>query len=350
MPHTFPFHPQNILVVKHRALGDSIIGLSSIAYLKSIFPKAKVTYALTAWTADLYRECETPCDAFIELKLDTLKGAWRFYRALAKGRYDLVVELHQSGRTSKILHLARRFLGFRYIYHNHNLKAGSFIRDQGVRKPILQRDLDTCWSALRSLGFNDFPVPHYLDWTPQIQVQKRQERPKGVAVLGVVASRPDKQWPLQHFLELMRFLTSMGHELHFLIPLSESPADQKLAQQIKTEAAGLSYEILQAPLSKLPGTLKGAQFYLGNDTGLKHLCVALGVRTLTFFGPEEPLEWHPYDLEKHPYLWSHGQDARTRMALTCALVQFDLSRKLEEIAPVEVYEVLKARGFLGDHL
>lgn len=344
MQHTFD--PQNILVVKHRALGDSIIGLSSISYLKSIFPKAKVTYALAAWTVDLYRECETPCDAFIELKLDSLKGVWRFFRALANGRYDLVIELHQSGRTSKILDLSRRFLGFRYFYHNHNLKTGTFIKDQGVRKAILQRDLDTCWSALKALGFEGLPVPHYLDWPPQLAPQKRAERQKAVAVLGVVASRADKQWPLDHFIELMRFLKSMGHELHFLIPLSNSRADQEMADKLKREAVGLSYEILQLPLAKLPEHLDGAQFYLGNDTGLKHLCAALGIRTLTFFGPEEPVEWHPYDLEKHPYLWSHGQDARTKMALTCALVQFDLSRKLEEIAPVEVYEVLKNCKFL----
>lgn len=305
-----------------------------------------MTYALAAWTVDLYRDCETPCDAFIELELKSLKGVWRFYRALAKGRFDLVVELHQSGRTSKILNLARRFLGFRYIYHNHNLKTGTFIRDQGVRKAILQRDLDTCWSALKSLGFEDLPVPEFLDWPPRLVPQKKQERQKTVAVLGVVASRPDKQWPLAHFLELMHFLKSMGHDLHFLIPLSNSAADQELAQKIQKEALGVSYEILQLPLAKLPARLDGAQFYLGNDTGLKHLCVALGVRTLTFFGPEEPVEWHPYDLEKHPYLWSHGQDARTQMALTCALVQFDLSRKLGEIAPVEVYEVLKNRNFL----
>jgi heptosyltransferase-2 len=344
MQHTFV--PQNILVVKHRALGDSIIGLSSIAYLKSIFPNAKVTFALAAWTVDLYRECETPCDAFIELKLDSLKGAWRFYRTLAKGRFDLVIELHQSGRTFKIINLASRFMGFHYVYHNHNLKKGHFIKDQGVRKPILQRDLDTCWSALKHLGYEDLPVPNYLDWSPSIKPLKTKERQKPVVVLGVVASRPDKQWPLGHFIELMRFLKSMGHDLHFLIPLSNSQADQELATHIQNEAIGLSYEILQLPLSQLAEHLANAKFYLGNDTGLKHLCVALGFRTLTFFGPEEPLEWNPYDLEKHPYLWSQGQDARTQMALTCALVQFDLSRKLEEISPIEVYEVLKNQSLL----
>lgn len=344
MQHTL--EPQNILVVKNRALGDSIIGLSSLAYLKSIFPKAKVTYALAAWTAELYRESEVSCDAFIELNLDSLKGAWRFYQALSRGGFDLVIELHQSGRTSKVLNMARFLLGLRYIYHNHNLKTGHFIREQGVRKAILQRDLDTCWSALRHLGLDNLPVPSFLDWPPQLAPKKRLGQQKNVAVLGPVASRPDKQWPIDSFIELMRFLKSMGHDWHFLIPLSHSKVDQELRERIEKEAVGLTYEILQLPLAKLPKRLDGAQFYLGNDTGLKHLCAALGMRTLTFFGPEEPVEWHPYDLERHPYLWSHGQDARTQMALTCSLVQFDLSRRLEEITPLEVYEVLKNHHFL----
>ena len=57
--------PKNILVFKNRAMGDSLMGLSTVSYLKSIFPKAKVSYATPAWVAPLYDKVQTEVDEII---------------------------------------------------------------------------------------------------------------------------------------------------------------------------------------------------------------------------------------------------------------------------------------------
>jgi heptosyltransferase-2 len=70
--------------------------------------------------------------------------------------------------------------------------------------------------------------------------------------------------------------------------------------------------------------LSKASMYIGNDTGLKHICIALGVKTYTFFGPEPPLEWHPY-------FYIEGLECRTRDAHFCGLSECESMVCLKDI-------------------
>ena len=48
--------------------------------------------------------------------------------------------------------------------------------------------------------------------------------------------------------------------------------------------------------------LSNSQFYIGSDSGVKHLAIALGLKSLTLFGPESIGEWHGYRLDRNPAL------------------------------------------------
>jgi len=53
----------------------------------------------------------------------------------------------------------------------------------------------------------------------------------------------------------------------------------------------------------LAGRISQLNVLLGNDSGPRHLATALSVPTVTLFGPEHPLEWHPYPQDRHPRLF-----------------------------------------------
>jgi ADP-heptose:LPS heptosyltransferase len=46
---------------------------------------------------------------------------------------------------------------------------------------------------------------------------------------------------------------------------------------------------------ELGALLKRCALWIGNDSGPKHVAVALGVPTITLFGPTNPTTWHPPD-------------------------------------------------------
>lgn len=270
------------------------------------------------------------------VKLGSLKEALSFFRALWRLRPDAILELHKSGRSSKILRVFAGLTGARYIAHDHNKNTGE-IFEQGVRKPIIQRDLDGAYTLACTYD-EKAKYPSYLEYAPRFK--KRRGDELGV-VLGVVATREEKKWPLSHYAELVRFIKLAHPELPIYIPLSKSAEDEEIKGALQSLMSAESEALfIQAPLANLGEVLSKGHLYIGNDTGLKHICVALGYKTWTLFGPEEPIEWHPYDYQKHPFFWIYGGDVRTRMVEQCKLVQFDRSRDLSEITPEEVYEQL----------
>jgi ADP-heptose:LPS heptosyltransferase len=47
----------------------------------------------------------------------------------------------------------------------------------------------------------------------------------------------------------------------------------------------------------------GADLYLGNDGGPRHIAIALGLPSVAWFGPPNPANWTPPADERHVVLW-----------------------------------------------
>lgn len=331
-PKTF----KNILVVKNRALGDSVFGLSVFPYLKSVYPQARLTYALPSWITQLYQKVATDVDSFLPFDLSGVGGQLRFLNDIRRGKFDAIIELHDNPRSHRILEVARFLFGVPLFGHNHHLSHRTMtgVFEQGIRKAITQRDLDGVYSFVRFFKPEAKP-PHFLDFQPRLSSDSVRQENK--IVLGIVATRSEKLWPVEHFAKLIDLLSEQG-SYHFIVPISASEQDQNLAKSLQ-EKTQARVEIIQRGLEELPDVLSEASLYIGNDTGLKHISASLGLNTLTIFGPEEPLEWHPYDKYRHPYFWIYDCDARSKMVDVCLLKQFDQSRSIDQITPQDVFGV-----------
>jgi heptosyltransferase-2 len=298
-------------------------------------PESYICYGVPKWVAPLYDNVESPADEILPLDFSGLGGWVKSGLNIIDRDFDLIIELHQSGRSSKLMKLLSTFTSTEYFYHNHNwgLNKSSPVKDQGVRKPLIQRDLDTCYSALKHYGSSNLTYPSYLDYPPKMSCSSDQAY-MGAIVFGVVATREEKMWPIEYYAQLAEHLK----EHQIIIPLSPSTEDQRLKSEFLSVFKGDNVDFIEVALEQLPSILMDSKLYIGNDTGLKHLCVSLGVQTFTLFGPEEPIEWHPYNYQNHPYIWVHGHDVRTKMVQLCALKQFDQSTKLSQVDPLVVLQ------------
>ena len=314
------FSPRTILVVKNRAMGDSIMGLATLQWLRELYPEAKIVYGLPSWIIPLYKNVQTAADSYLNVDLKSSSDWLRLHKEVKALSPDHIHELHLAGRTKKFFSLFTLFSSVRYSYHNHHLKSGGKIHDQGVIKSLIQRDLDGAWSFL---GI-DKTLPSFLDYEPRMNVQEPTE--KNQYVLGVVATRKTKMWPLEYYAKLCHNLSGK-----VLIPLSKSETDLQIKKQLESYSLPSHVEFVHAPLEELPLLLAGSKAYIGNDTGLKHLCIALGVKTWTFFGPEPPTEWHPYNTDLHKYFFIDPLECRTRDAHYCGLSECDSMICLNQI-------------------
>ena len=325
---------QRILVVKNRAMGDSIMGLSTLQYIRELFPKSVISYALPLWITQLYKNVDISSDEVMNCDLKTMGDWFKLWKEVRAFKPDAIYEMHQAGRTKKFFELYSKCYKVPYLFHNHHLKSGGEIHDQGVIKAVIQRDLDGVYSLLS----NHEKMPNYLEYPPKIEFTKKNKKR---LILGVVATRKTKMWPLEYYVDLARVCKTHMSDLHISIPLSNSAADQEIKRELESYGVSEFAEIVQINLENLCEYIGNSKLYIGNDTGLKHLAIATGVKSYTLFGPEPPNEWHPYDEEVHPYFYKEGLECRTRDAHYCGLSECESMICLNQFKPSEIFSAIK---------
>lgn len=295
------------------------MGLSSVQYLRALYPESTIIYAVPEWIAPLYKNVTTDADFIYPLKMKSLSDILNLYTDLINFGVDAIHEMHQSGTGRKVFGLFSFLKKIPYTAHNHHLKSGTEVLDQGVIKELIQRDLDGVYSFYGG-GKN---IPQYLDYEPKMSPLEKFQKEKTV-IMGVVATRKTKMWPLENYVRLARLIKEKYPTHKIVIPLSKGHEDLKIKEELLKSNLPDNVSIVQWPLNSLANAFHQASFYIGNDTGLKHLAVAVGIKTYTFFGPEPAKEWHPYNSLNHPYFYWDGLACRTRTHHYCGLSVCDL--------------------------
>lgn len=326
-----------ILIVKYRALGDSVMGLSTISYLRSIYPNSKIYYGVRGWTSALYKNIKTDADEVIPLTIEGISDFFKILKLVKTLKIDHIHELHLSGRSQKIFKLISLVTGVKFTFHDHHKKAGEVL-DQGVIKPLIQRDLDGVYTYLGS-----GTTPSFLDYEPRFKNNTKNiestEKIKRV-ILGVVATRETKMWDLENYVKLSNLIKEFDQSIEVVAPLSNSLEDKKIEEKI-ISCAGNNIKIVRIPLADIPKYFHESTLYVGNDTGLKHIAIACGIKSFTLFGPEPTLEWHPYNELSHPYFYIDGLDCRTRTAHYCGLNTCDSMICMKQITVENVFSKIK---------
>ena len=113
--------------------------------------------------------------------------------------------------------------------------------------------------------------------------------PKGpYVVVFPGASVPDKRWPLERFGELSEKINESGYE----VVVVGGVGDVDLAEQIAERCGGMNVAG-KTSLPQVARIILGAELFVGGDSGLMHLAVAVGSKTVSLFGPSNPAKWGP---------------------------------------------------------
>lgn len=279
-----------LLLVKTSSLGDVIHALVPLTDAARAIPGLACDWLveeayrdIPAWHPAVRRVVSCAVRRWRRAPLETVRvGEWRRFREdLRRERYDLVLD---AQGLLKSAWLARQSDG-----------------------PIAGRSFGSAREGLASF-FYDYRIPIDLGLGEVEQLRQLfalalgYERPQDPADFGLDPARfaapaeppyalffhaaawPSKLWPEAHWQALGCDLRARG--LRVLLPWG-SGAEREAAQRIAGACGG---EVLpRAGLAELAQRIAGARFVVGLDTGLTHLALALGVRTLTLYGPSVPV-------------------------------------------------------------
>lgn len=352
---TFETKVSRILVIKNRAIGDTILTTGPLRLLRKHLPRHQI-HVLCRSPAGELLEGLPYVDRVISAlepkgKIERLAYWMRLVRRLREKQYDLILNFHASFRTS----LTAQFLrGTTCIANHHELDGRNWFSDKpvpgrGQVKSIIDRDLD----VLRAIGIQatvSEAMPEIVLKPAELREAESYfsttapETAKGPRVfLGIGGSRATKRWPARHFAALARRL-ALEFDARFV--LSTIASDGAWLDQLRPLVSqdpslqGRIRHFSAASLRQTARIMSQCSVYVGNDSGLKHLAIALGLKTFTFFGPEAPLEWHPYDTKMHPYAYLDGLDCRIESGkhwCSIPICKFHDHKCMQEIVPDKVW-------------
>jgi heptosyltransferase II len=283
-----------ILIRATNWIGDAIMSLPALRAVRRRFPEAEITVLARPWVSALY-ESERSID-----KVMVLEGApglrdWHakldLVRRLRRGNFDLAVLFPNSFESAAVVRLAgvKRIIGYAR-------DGRSFLLTEAIRAPksgeIAVHERFYYLELLRRAGLIE-KIPD----TPEIRLDGIGElRAKGekrfktfgvtLPVIGVspgAAYGSAKRWLPERFAEsAARLAAEMGAS----VAVFGSAAEKALCEEVARAANGRNFAGATT-LREFIEMTAACRVFLTNDSGAMHIASALGVPSVTVFGPTD---------------------------------------------------------------
>ncbi len=321
----------NILVIKMRGIGDTVLATPVFKNLRLRFPRAKII-------ALVKKESLSVLDGNRNLNgVLAYDGFLKTLIKLRKEKYDLAL-CAQAGFSSALL---AKLSGARILsVNNHN--GRNYFSSVLVDKPeeyenAVERDLD----CLRALGL---PV---VESKPEVYVCSsevaRAEKTfkalgikRAVKVIGInpSASKENKRWGKERYAELADRLMELQafSVLFFTDPLNKTLIPE-ITGMMKNKAAVIGAKSIR----EVSGVISKLSLYIGNDSGLSHIAAGLNTPTITIVGPDEAAIFHPYPRGERHFIVSKDVSCKPCWKENC-----DKGNTcLDKVTVNEVYKVVE---------
>ncbi|MBU6375989.1 MAG: glycosyltransferase family 9 protein [Bdellovibrionales bacterium] len=350
----FLTRPKKLLAIKLRPLGETVIFSAALDALKNSYPDTQIHVAVTTeWAPLLIHHPAISRIWPVDRHEDKFARARAIARAAFKLRnenFDAALNFHASPSSATLAFATGakvRSIHF-HSAQDKNRYSTVDIPDRGLIKSVLEKDLD----VIRALGLS-IPVGKYR---PFVSL-KPSEMDEGfrlisslglrrpVMIIGLGATRPTKCWPENYFAELA---TRWRDEVGSVLLITGPSESERAAAVFKLIENNDRISHLHDPsIRLLSAVFSQASVFVGNDSGVKHVAAASGLPTVTLFGPEDPVEWHVYPRDNHPYFYIENLNCRRdnlpHYPAWCSIQECiqEKHRCMKEILPQSVYNSCK---------
>lgn len=280
-------HPPSapcLLVLRALGLGDLLAGVPALRGIRRAFPGHRVVLAQPPGLTEL---------ALATGAVDAVFPAEAPGRAVPVLTHwpgpppDIAVDLHGNGPESRDALAA---------LHPRRLLAHAC--PDGPPRPDHANERDRWCAFLRGYGIPADPADLRLP-----PPATRSPAP-GAVVVHPGAASGSRRWPAERFAAVVRCLRAAGHH----VVLTGGPGEDALVHAVAERGGLPGGDVLTGglPYGRLSALVAEASLVLSGDTGLAHLAVAHGTRSVTLFGPVSPRLWGPPPSPDHLALWKPG--------------------------------------------
>jgi len=286
-----PLDPEltpHLLLLRLDGIGDNICSWPALQLLRQNLPKTRISLAVGPWAAPLYSECP-----WVDEVIEWNSGLFGLFRG--KGLKGLGHDLKFAGELRKRgfaagIDLRGDLLSIallRLIAPPTRVATVKLGGERLLTDPLLtngghetQRTYDI---ACASLGIPLGRTPRLQDWSRPEAIKRAKiklsqdgwnESIPSVA-LCPLALWPWKQWPWKHFkLLALELQNKLGLQIVWFLENMEQAKEYNSCSPVFFGA-----------LDEVAAALSLCSLAVSNDSGLMHLAIAAGCKTVQLFGP-----------------------------------------------------------------
>ncbi|HUT30956.1 MAG TPA: lipopolysaccharide heptosyltransferase II [Sedimentisphaerales bacterium] len=285
----------NILVWLPSPMGDAVLSTPALRAIRRRFQSSHITFLAER----IVREVLSP-SAFTDSWLELPKGRpLTIARILRPGRFTHALLFKNSFASALAVFLAGipSRIGYaregRSIFlterlHPPRLPRGRFKPASMIDYYLAIASSLGCDTTVRTLQLRIDPDSRekLLSRLPDIV---KHDAPLVVMVPGG-AFGPSKYWPAPNFAETADRLIST-YNAAVVVSAAANPAEQRIAGEICRLSRHQLINLAETPVSlgELKALFSHADLVISNDTGPRHIAIALGRKVITLFGPNDPV-------------------------------------------------------------
>lgn len=350
---------KRILVTKYLGMGSILLATPTLRALRERYPESRIVFLTFAGNADFARRIGL-VDDVLAIKTSPFPIFVRNLAAtlltIRREKFDVVFDLEFFARFSTIVSYLSR-APIRLGYYLPKLWRGDLLTHQIHFNPY--RHVTEIFAAqLAPFGIE---VTDFTLVAPEIREEsisgvksllrkyeiREEERIIAVNVNASELSK-ERRWPRENFVELVKafaekkcgrvVLVGSPDEAEYVRSVHDS-----LPGEIKGEVVDLSGRL---NLEDFIALIRTCSLFISNDSGPLHIASALGIPTVSFYGPESPHLYGPVGSDNLVfYAGVYCSPCLNVYNAKRAMCNGD-NRCIREIKPEEVINVLREKGIL----
>lgn len=299
-----------IIVTYLTGIGNTILCIPALRALRRKFPDADIDAVVRHQASKEILEritCARQIYVFNPAEQKTLSQKFALLSMLRRERYDVNLTMFPSNRAEfnllSFLIGAKRRIAPRYQVGY--LETLAFLQTELVELNVTAHDIEQNLSLLSPLGISKILWNgRDISWHITEEEQHAAEQalvqmhlsPHDLLIGFHLGCNPNqgnllKRWPVESFAQLGdRLIEKTGAK----ILIFGDQQEQVLKDQIRQLMHYPPHIPETMPLLKTAALIKLCRLFVTNDSGLMHVAAAMGVPTISLFGPSDPQRNAPW--------------------------------------------------------
>lgn len=299
-----------ILVVRFRQIGDAILSSVICKSLKKSFPNAQIDYVLYEESAPLFNG-QSYIDNVITISKEERKNIFKYLKKVWKvtrEKYDIVIDIMSTPKSEMFTLFSTKA---KYKIGRKKKKRG-FTYTHKIEEPSSEFDkMEKFLKMLEPLkrdGLDIIEDKYYEIEYSNEEIKEMNERMKKASVdfnkilipMAITSRKAGKIYPKDLMKEVIQKILERydSQIILFYSPNEKSEVldfhkelgyDKRVISSIETKS-----------IRELGAIFKQCDIFVGNEGGPRHLAQAVGLPTVSIFGPNSAFEgWLTKDLPNH---------------------------------------------------